>query len=118
MVSMVLAAVALSGCSSLEFLNAVSGTPAVAPVTLAYGESQRQRVDIYPQPVGGNRAGAPVIVFFYGGAWASGVRTDYAFVARTFHDLGYVVAIPDYRLRPRWSIPALCKTVRRPCNWS
>ena len=65
-VSMVLAAVALSGCSSLEFLNTVSGTPAVAPVTLAYGEAQRQRVDIYPQPVAGIGAGAPVIVFFYG----------------------------------------------------
>ena len=101
----VLAAFALSGCSSLEFLNTVSGTPAVAPVTLAYGESQRQRVDIYPQPVVGNRAGAPVIVFFYGGAWASGARTDYAFVARTFHDLGYVVAIPDYRLTPEVVYP-------------
>ncbi len=101
----VAAPLALSGCSSLEFLNTVSGAPAVEPVTLRYGASPRQQVDIYPQPLPKGTAAAPVVVFFYGGAWASGARDQYAFVARTFHRLGYVVAIPDYRLYPEVVYP-------------
>lgn len=92
------AAGALSG---LDVLNALSGAPSVRPVTLAYGDSPRQQVDIYPQ----QERGRPILVWFYGGAWSSGSRTDYRFVARTFHDLGYVVAIPDYRLTPEVVYP-------------
>ena len=97
--------VGLSGCSSLEFLNTVSGAPAVEPVTLRYGASPRQQIEVYPQPSRTGAPPAPVVVFFYGGAWASGARDQYAFVARTFHRLGYVVAIPDYRLYPEVVYP-------------
>jgi acetyl esterase/lipase len=112
-----LAAWGLAGCTGLDLLNTISGDPAVDPVTLSYGVSVRQRVDIYPVPgkagaiissVAANPAAAtlrPVVIFFYGGAWASGSKADYAFVAKTFNDMGYVVAIPDYRLTPETAYP-------------
>lgn len=103
----------LTGCSGLEFLNTVSG-PFLGPVTLSYGPSSRQQLDIYSvqaPPGSAVAAGSlasklrPVVVFFYGGAWASGSKADYGFVAKTFNDMGYVVAIPDYRLTPETVYP-------------
>lgn len=91
------------GCSSLDVLNALSDPPHAQPMTIVYGESARQRLDLYPGSAPGQ--GRPVVVFFYGGAWASGSRKDYGFIARTFNDMGYVVAIPDYRLTPETVYP-------------
>ena len=94
----------LSGCSSLDMVNAFTPSPSGLPVTLSYGSSERQRVDVY-------RAGRrkPLVIFFYGGSWNSGSRTDYRFVARAFNDLGYSVAIPDYRLTPEALYPDFLK---------
>ncbi len=112
----------LSGCSSLEFLNQVSGRPHAEPITVSYGAHSRQRVDVYPvvekrleeTPVKGSvvsaahaapEQGRPMVIFFYGGSWNSGSRSDYRFVATALNDLGYVVAIPDYRLTPEVFYP-------------
>lgn len=46
------------------------------------------------------------MIWFYGGSWASGDRAKYAFVAKRFTELGYAVAIPDYRLVPDIHFPA------------
>jgi acetyl esterase/lipase len=51
----------------------------------------------------------PLVIFFYGGSWNSGSRADYRFVARAFNDLGYSVAIPDYRLTPEALYPDFLK---------
>lgn len=86
------------------------------PVTLAYGPSPRQQLDIYPVVTARTASSAiaagvqpgklrPVVMFFYGGAWASGSKGDYSFVAKTFNDMGYVVVIPDYRLTPETVYP-------------
>jgi len=94
----------LTGCSSLDMLNAFTPSPSGRPVTLSYGSSERQRVDVYQA---GRRK--PLVIFFYGGSWNSGSRTDYRFVARAFNDLGYSVAIPDYRLTPEALYPDFLK---------
>jgi len=94
----------LTGCSSLDMLNAFTPSPSGLPVTLSYGSSERQRVDVYQA---GRRK--PLVIFFYGGSWNSGSRTDYRFVARAFNDLGYSVAIPDYRLTPEALYPDFLK---------
>lgn len=96
-------AILTGGCTSLDVLNAVSQPPHAQPITIVYGESARHRLDLYPGPV--LSQGRPVVVFFYGGAWASGSRKDYGFLARTFNDMGYLVAIPDYRLTPETVYP-------------
>jgi acetyl esterase/lipase len=114
----------LTACSSLEFINQLSEVPENKPVTISYGESPRQQIDVYPVPDSAQgsasigqgsgliasaraapAAGRPLVVFFYGGSWNSGSRSDYRFLARAFNDLGYVVAIPDYRLTPEVLYP-------------
>lgn len=102
-VALLAGAMLTGGCTSLDVLNAFSESPQTPPITIAYGDSARQRLDLYPGRA--SAPGRPVVVFFYGGAWASGSRKDYGFIARTFNDMGYVVAIPDYRLTPETVYP-------------
>ncbi|WP_237215247.1 alpha/beta hydrolase [Falsiroseomonas oryziterrae] len=69
---------------------------------LRYGAHARHLLDLtLPERVA---AGTPLVVFFHGGAWQSGSRTHYAFLARMLAREGFAVALPDYRLWPgaRW----------------
>lgn len=43
---------------------------------------------------------APLAVFFYGGHWTRGSRTDYRFVGEALASAGIVAAVADYRLSP------------------
>jgi acetyl esterase/lipase len=47
----------------------------------------------------------PVVVFFYGGGWANGTRTEYGYAARPFVEAGYIVVLPDYRKVPQVRFP-------------
>jgi acetyl esterase/lipase len=47
-----------------------------------------------------------VIIFFYGGTWETGSKTDYLFVAQALAAQGAVVVVPDYRLYPQVTFPA------------
>ncbi|WP_395648321.1 alpha/beta hydrolase [Terricaulis sp.] len=64
-----------------------------------FGPGPRQMLDVYAPaaPVGGR---APVIVFFYGGSWASGDKDDYGFMGDALASRGFVTVIPDYRVAP------------------
>src|SRR5471032_2774230 len=83
---------ALAACSPLAVINAMSsGDGATLIPDLAYGSGARNKLDIYRPR---NPAGpAPVVVFFYGGNWASGERADYAFVGRALAARGMVAVI-------------------------
>lgn len=97
--------VMLAGCDKLGAFNqwqAGGYQPSLA--NLPYGPDQRQVLDLYlPADVG---EPAPLIIWFYGGSWDSGDKAKYAFVAKRFTELGYAVAIPDYRLVPDVLFPA------------
>lgn len=69
---------------------------------IAYGADERDRIDIY-RPCDANNL--PVIVFFYGGSWQFGHRSEYRFVAALLAKCGFVVAVPDYRLYPQVKFP-------------
>jgi len=70
---------------------------------IAFGPDPRQRYDLYvPNGAAGS---SPAAVFFYGGAWTGGAKRDYLFVGEALAALGYVVAIPDYRLYPQIRFP-------------
>jgi len=54
---------------------------------IAYGNSTRQRLAVYvPQKLNSK---VLTILFFYGGAWASGNKQDYRFVAQARSKEGY-----------------------------
>jgi acetyl esterase/lipase len=70
---------------------------------LAYGTDPRQKLDIYV-PVG-LTAPAPVVLFFYGGGWQGGDRTDYLAFGQAFASAGLVAVVADYRLYPQVKYP-------------
>lgn len=87
------------------------------PVTLQYGVSPRQSLDLYLPDERAEGASAPVLVFLYGGSWNSGTRGLYRFIGRAFADAGYVVAIPDYRLYPEVQYPAFVRDCAEAIAW-
>lgn len=70
---------------------------------IAYGEHERQSLDLY-RPAGGP-ASSPLVVFFYGGAWEGGEKADYRFVGAALAARGFTVAIADYRVYPEVRFP-------------
>ena len=96
--------VALSGCSGTDILNAIvphSGYSIHKDV--AYGGDPRQKLDIYvPDNLS---APAPVIVFFYGGSWQNGDKSEYRFVGQAYASKGYIAVLANYRLYPEVSYP-------------
>jgi acetyl esterase/lipase len=107
----------LTSCSAADLLNATvpeAGYRRVADI--AYGRDPRQRLDIYiPRQPDPSRA---TIVFFYGGAWDSGRRQDYRFVAQALSDAGFWVVVPDYRLFPQVRFPAFVEDGAAAVRWT
>jgi acetyl esterase/lipase len=70
--------------------------------SIAYAERSRHRLDVC-RPRGA--AAVPVIIFFYGGAWQSGYKELYRYVAKALARRGYVAVVPDYRIYPEVCYP-------------
>lgn len=120
-----LSAAALSSlaaaCTPLGALNGLNRlTPGDGGVRrivdgAAFGPDPRQRLDVWaPRHQGGP---LPVIVFFYGGSWNSGLREGYGFAARALAARGFVVVVPDYRLVPQVRWPAFVEDGAAALRW-
>lgn len=104
-----------AGCSPLGLLNWVSSEPAFDRVEIAYGVHPRQRLDLYrPKDLIGT---PPVVVFFYGGGWEGGQKSDYRFAALALVEQGFVVAVPDYRVYPEARFPAFLEDSAKAVAW-
>lgn len=107
----------LVACSPLKILNALTpGSTYTKASGIAYGSDPRNKVDVYTpaqKPVG-----APVVVFFYGGSWNSGSRTDYDFVGEALASRGIVVVVADYRLYPQVRYPVFLEDSARAVAWA
>jgi acetyl esterase/lipase len=107
---------ALPSCAPVDILNATIPTRGLTITRdVAYGADPRQKLDIY-QP--DNAKDAPVVVFFYGGSWEDGSRSEYRFVAAPLARQGFVVMVPDYRLYPQVLFPAFLEDCARAVAWS
>ncbi len=100
---------ALAACSPVTLVNALTPTSGlIRTANIAYlpGNNARQTLDVY-QPTSSVAAAKArsVVIFFYGGAWQEGSRSDYLFVAEALTQRGYVVVIPDYRVYPEVMYP-------------
>ncbi|MGR4040549.1 alpha/beta hydrolase [Pseudomonas sp. 910_21] len=107
----------LAACSPLKVLNSLTpGSTFIKTRDIAYGSDPRQKLDVY-QP---RQAvpGAPVVVFFYGGSWNSGSRSDYDFVGEALASRGMVVVLADYRLYPQVRYPAFLEDAARAVAWT
>ena len=99
----------LAACAPVTMINALTPSFSYQKTTsIAYTSTGnvRQHLDVY-QPTHALPASKPrpVVVFFYGGAWQEGSRSDYLFVAEALTQRGYVVVVPDYRVYPEVKYP-------------
>ncbi|HYI39923.1 MAG TPA: alpha/beta hydrolase [Allosphingosinicella sp.] len=84
---------------------------------LAYGDSPRQKLDVYDNGQAGGRP-KPVLVFFYGGGWHGGDKDHYGFAARAYAAKGFLVILPDYRLVPDVRFPAFVQDSAAAIAWT
>ena len=107
-----IAALFLAGCDKLSAFNQLqAGNYQPTFTDLTYGDAPRHKLDLYlPDDVS---APAPLIVWFYGGSWDAGNKAQYAFVAKRFTEMGYAVAVPDYRLVPDVHFPKFIEDCAR-----
>jgi acetyl esterase/lipase len=111
-----LVAALLSACHPLSLVNLlVPSSGYDVHRGLAYGQDPRQKLDIYV-PLG-LKAPAPVLLFFYGGAWQSGNRGDYRGFGQAFASAGIVTVVADYRLYPAVKYPAFVADAAGALSW-
>lgn len=107
----------LLGCSPLKVLNLLTpGDTFNKASDLKYGNDPRNRLDVYT-PVN-LTADVPVVVFFYGGSWNSGSRSDYSFVGEALAGRGIVAVIADYRLYPQVHYQGFLEDSARAMGWT
>lgn len=107
----------MTACSPLKLLNALTPDATCDKTEgIAYGADPRQKLDVYvPRPPVKN---APVVVFFYGGSWNSGSRSDYAFVGEALASRGIIAVLADYRLYPQVRYPLFLEDGARAVAWT
>jgi acetyl esterase/lipase len=111
--------VGLGACAPARVLNAVAdagGGYALAP-DVAYGPLARHKLDIYAPRAAAPAGGWPVVVFFYGGSWNSGERTDYRFVGAALAARGVLTLVADYRLYPQVRYPEFLRDSALALGW-
>ena len=118
-----LTGVSVAACSSgLHFVNLTvpSGSYSLS-ADIPYGAQPRQKLDIY-RPVsaetGVSSGQKPVVIFFYGGSWKNGERSQYRFIGEALTRRGFLVVVPDYRLYPEIRFPAFMEDAAKSVRWT
>ncbi|WP_353223648.1 alpha/beta hydrolase [Salinisphaera sp. C84B14] len=107
----------LAACSGQFWANAL--TPRWGydrHADIAYGDLERQTLDVYVPNE--HAAGAPVVVFFYGGSWQSGNKNGYRFVGQALASRGFIAVLPDYRLYPPTTFPGFVEDGAKAVAWA
>jgi len=107
----------LGGCSPAALLNTtVPRKGFTLQADIPYGSDPRQKLDLYlpetPRPDG------KAVLFFYGGSWDSGKKSDYLFVAQALAARGVTTMIADYRLYPEVRFPAFVEDGALATRWA
>lgn len=107
-----------AACTSISFV--IANVPASfgayeRRTDLPYGKERRQRLDVYVPA--GKAANRPVVVFWYGGSWQTGSRSEYRFVGAALAERGFVTVLPDYRLYPKVRFPEFLDDGARAVAW-
>jgi acetyl esterase/lipase len=117
---------ALGGCTSLSLV--VANAPSAfgdyeIERDVGYGPEPAHRLDIY-QPAdisrpggGGEGSRRPVVMFWHGGGWIGGSKSQYRFVAEALVSRGYVAVVAGYRLHPGAAFPGFIQDAAAALAW-
>jgi acetyl esterase/lipase len=117
-----MAALIAAGCSRAAFLAA--NVPAMfgaytrhTDVRYAAGAGAAHLLDVYvaDKPPHGPR---PLVVFWYGGRWTDGDKSDYKFVGAALAGLGYVAMLPNYRHYPDVKMAGFMADAAEAVQWA
>ena len=110
-----------SACTPVKILNSLVPETSYQLVSAkAYGTSNRQKLDIYLPKVSvgqSTKTLKKVVIFYYGGNWDSGERTDYKFMGEALSAQGFIVIIPDYRVYPDVLFPEFMADPASAAKW-
>ena len=84
---------------------------------LFYGSDPRQRLDVYV-PTRRLSDRCPVIVFWHGGHWRRGDKSDYRFVGAALAKAGNLAVIANYRLYPQVRLAGFMSDAALAVQWS
>lgn len=105
-----------TGCERavLGFVN--RGVPP-PEASIVYAADRKLSLDVY-RPTVAQAGGAPVVVFFYGGSWQRGSRTQYRFVGQRLAENGILAIVADYRTWPQAGFPDFIDDAALAVQWS
>ena len=83
---------------------------------LTYGPNERNDLDLF-LPKDDGRSLRPAVIVIHGGAWRGGDKKDMRILAEPLAQRGYVVAVINYRLAPKWNYPAQLDDCQRAVRW-
>ncbi len=81
---------------------------------LAYGDSERQAVDIFPAAA----PNAPVNLYIHGGYWRAVSKDDISLLAEHFHAKGVTAVLLDYDLCPSVTLTDIVRQARQGVAWT
>ncbi len=108
----------VSACSAVLFhtMNATTSAGRVmSKKGITFEPEHGQKLDVYWPAHARN---APVVVFFYGGAWQDGRRQLYTWAGETLARHGLVVIVPDYRKYPQVTLDGFMHDGAQAVAWA
>ena len=113
-----LVTLALTGCEAVFFsaVNATARDRGLQVRTgIEYAPKQDLALDVYAPR---HARHAPVVVFFYGGAWQDGKRQWYRWAGKMLAEHGLVAVVPDYRKYPQVKLDGFMHDAARAVAWA
>ena len=81
---------------------------------VAYGPSAAEQLDIFQA----DKAGAPIQIFFHGGAWKGGRKSDVSFPAESFVARGATFIAVNYERVPKVTLDEQVRQARAAVAWA
>jgi acetyl esterase/lipase len=107
----------LCGCKTILFgtVGVLGGHHAQVHADIVFDAPHDLKLDVYAPAAAKD---APVVVFFYGGAWVNGERAWYRYAGEALSKHGVVVVIPDYRKTPQARFPVFMDDAALAVAWA
>lgn len=106
----------VAGCERAVLGFANRGVPP-PQASVVFAPALGLALDVY-RPATAAKSGAPVVVFFYGGSWQRGSRSQYRFVGQRLAENGMLAIVADYRTFPQAGFPDFIDDAALAVQWT